>query len=60
MYEKAIQNYEEVEEKNAEKFDEEPTIHLTVADHMFKADPIKTVTPFFTLNDNNAKRLVNY
>ena len=25
MYEKAIQNYEEVEEKNAEKFDEEPT-----------------------------------
>ena len=25
MYAKAMQNYEEVEEKNAEKFDEEPT-----------------------------------
>ena len=24
MYAKAMQNYEEVEEKNAEKFDEEP------------------------------------
>ena len=46
MYEKAIQNYEEVEEKNAEKFDEEPN-NLTVGDPMFKADPIKALAiPF--------------
>ena len=54
MYAKAMQNYEEVEEKNAEKFDEEPTGAFNEwFKFMFKANPADALKiPGFTLNDN--------
>ncbi len=59
MYQKAMQNYEEVEEKNAEKFDAEPTNSFNGwFTHMFKADPQKALAiPGFKLNDNNVKKI---
>tara|TARA_B100000123_G_C25641496_1_gene389019 strand:+ start:199 stop:759 length:561 start_codon:yes stop_codon:yes gene_type:complete len=59
MYAKAMQNYEEVEEKNAEKFDEEPTGAFNEwFKFMFKANPADALKiPGFTLNDNNVKKI---
>ena len=60
MYQKAMQNYEEVEEKNAEKFDSEPTNSFNGwFTHMFKADPQKAIKSRNFLNNLVANKQIS-
>jgi hypothetical protein len=59
MYTKALANYEEVESKNAEKFDTDPFNSFNGwFTHMFKADVSKLFAiPNLQIQDNNIKKL---
>tara|TARA_B100001057_G_C22785786_1_gene925482 strand:+ start:333 stop:875 length:543 start_codon:yes stop_codon:yes gene_type:complete len=59
MYTKALKNYDEVEQKNAEEFDAKPfEAYSNWFKHMFKADVNQAFTvPGITIQDNNIKKM---